>query len=784
MKKAISILSAFLFLTAFNYNNDNNNSNTNKTENIIIDFNQNKGNAEFDTSNFSSISENISIADAYDTNYTGYMADNFPSSFDLRNSGLIQNVKVQGSYGTCWSQTANDSAESSLIKRNPTIDLSEWHLAYYAYSGGEQIDLKEIHNTEGVFEHGGSALVASNMWSQWIGPVSEKEGLEYGNLDILSDTELQDKYRYASDYHLKNAYLFGFNEDVSNSQNSVIKSFLLKGQAVDVSYNNDSSFYDYNFHSYLSAEKKTATHSVTIIGYDDDFPAENFSDKAKPSKNGAWLAKNSWGNTWNDDGFFWISYEEPSLCEFSVFELEDNNNYSSNYHYDTFITNQRMRAGNTNTSYISNIFHSEGNEWLQAVSFNFAVPNTEYEITVYKNIRSKSNPTDGTKAYTISGVNEITGYQTIEFDKSIEVEDGETFSIVMKLTNDQNPYVITIESAIAVIDSETGENFDLSNHTTYEQIQNYTNENESFYSANARNWTDVTDSYYYYSDAEKETLYNTLVSTFGSDYVSQFDTNFGDDDIVIAQGNIPIKVFSNPVNFVKFSKDSGFIYSDESIELSTGNTNEIFYSINGSDYFPYTDPITITEECTITATTDFETYTEKKYTPAYGTLNRLGYTFSENINAQYATPDIYGNYTIDVEESQEDIILLPISQGNIKINGKDAESYKLTESITLNKGKNIISIEINSENAIPHTVNIVVNRGEANILGDINGDGIVDAGDASDVLAEYANMAANNPSTFDDIQKAAADFNNDGKIDASDASGILAYYAYMASGSN
>lgn len=770
--KLLSVLSLPAFLMS-SFQNDN-------ELRFQTSFITNKGSAEFDTSSvFESVFTPVDISDTAES----LSENSFPESFDLRDCGYVQNVKAQGEYGTCWTQTAVDSAESGLIKRVPDIDLSEWHLAYYAYSGGEQIDLGKDSNTEEVFKHGGSALVASNMWLQWKGPVTEKEGLEYGSADILSDTDLQQKYRDSADYHLKNAYLFDFSGDNPEIRNDTLKNFLLKGFAVDISYYNDSGCYDSVHHSYMSGQDKTATHSVTIIGYDDNFPAENFSSKALPENNGAWLAKNSWGNTWQDNGFFWISYEEPSLCEFAVFELEDSNNYSKNYHHDTFISNQAMKAGSGNTSYMANIFQSEGNEWLQAVSCDFIVPDTDYKIDIYKNLKSSSNPKSGQKAYSISGKNTITGYQTIELDQNIELSESEYFSVVVTMTNSNNPYVIPTESCISVIDSDTGDITDLSNHTKYEQIMQYTDYNQSFFSSNGFLWNDVKDSVYTYSEKEKENLYNMLVSAYDESFVSQFEENFGDDDVIIAQGNIPIKAFTNPINYVDFSIDSGFVYSDESVELSCGDSQNIYYSVNGGEYKLYTEPFKITEKCTITATSDYETYSEKNYTPAYSTLNRLGYTFNKNVNAKYINPDENGNYTINADESQDSILLLPISLGTVEINGNSAENYSLTDEIPLDYGKNTIPITINTENAEPNTINLIVYRGDVqNIPGDVNGDGFVNASDASDILAEYALISSGEPATFSDIQKISADFNNDGLINSSDASEVLAYYAEISSG--
>jgi len=67
-------------------------------------------------------------------------------------------------------------------------------------------------------------------------------------------------------------------------------------------------------------------------------------------------------------------------------------------------------------------------------------------------------------------------------------------------------------------------------------------------------------------------------------------------------------------------------------------------------------------------------------------------------------------------------------------------------------------------------------------FGDVNGDGLTDAVDASDVLAEYALISGGQAPSFSDDMKKAADVNRDGLTDAVDASQILAYYAYLSTG--
>lgn len=64
--------------------------------------------------------------------------------------------------------------------------------------------------------------------------------------------------------------------------------------------------------------------------------------------------------------------------------------------------------------------------------------------------------------------------------------------------------------------------------------------------------------------------------------------------------------------------------------------------------------------------------------------------------------------------------------------------------------------------------------------GDVNGDGLIDAVDASLILAEYSALSTNGISAFSDLQKVSADINKDGLTDACDSSLILSFYSYLS----
>ncbi|HAE52011.1 MAG TPA: hypothetical protein DCG30_01990, partial [Ruminococcus sp.] len=112
--------------------------------------------------------------------------------------------------------------------------------------------------------------------------------------------------------------------------------------------------------------------------------------------------------------------------------------------------------------------------------------------------------------------------------------------------------------------------------------------------------------------------------------------------------------------------------------------------------------------------------------------------------------------------------------------------------------KNIDEPENNSENTAPHTQKYVkalimiislifiipttiffINKNrDIGIIGDVDGDKLINSNDASKVLVYYSQSSTGKSIDEKEIKK--CDVNNDGRIDSNDASLILAYYAYAS----
>ncbi len=654
-----------------------------------------------------------------------------PASFDMRDEGTISSVKNQGSYGTCWTHSSASSAESSVINSEPSVNLSEFHTAYYPYSGDEQIEIE----AENTFEHldwGGSTAVVANLWSQWIGPVYESR-LPYGDETFFDNTDNVQNMKYQSDYHLENAYMFDFNSDRSNADdvNALIKQFIYNGNSIDVSFYYDyANSYNPQYNCVNSKRKpRFANHAVTIAGWDDNFPASNFT--VEPEHDGAWLVKNSWGYDYGEDGYFWISYDDASLCQFAVYELGDRNNYSVNYHYDTFVPTQILSAcdestgGESTSSYMADIFTAESDMQIDAVSTYFQNASTAYEVTVYTNLQDESDPVSSeTHSAVTYGTGNITGYHTIELDESVPVKAGEKFSVVVKLTCENNPYVIPVEASMFIKDSKTGEITDLGAFSTHEQIAQHTGNNESFFSADGKTWSDAANEEYVYEGEEKAVmlemlkteLYDGLLPSDTEELAKAdmlyeyYKTLFESGELHIAVGNISLKAFGNPSGTVRFSHISGAVPADEAVSLYSPDGSDISVSLNGSEYVPYTEPIAINEKTTISAYTSLGVFSERTYTPAKAEFNDI-FAYSDTTGSYLKVEKISDSeYVLNVKGIYNEVRFYPVTGADVKMNGLEINNSEYSDKVDLSYGENIVTFELSEEGKLPNTVTMKIEK--------------------------------------------------------------------------
>ena len=395
-------------------------------------------------------------------------ASNLPSRYDLRTDSLTTSIKDQGVTGACWAFAAIKASESNSVLNNITdsnnTDFSESHLTWYSYSGitdksstmfGDSITPvsapsniphifpsfeSTVSSNITAYDIGGNALTAISTLAQWSGLETEdnapftadsyKEEYEMAN-NMAANGGAS---RYNSVAHLQNSDCY------DNSSMAQIKKALMEHGALDISmfYDacgfesntlNGKSFYQSKYSGKMA--QRMANHCVTIVGWDDNYSKNNF--RSKPSGNGAWLIANSYGSKYNDNGYFWLSYYEPSICDIFTFDVEPVSNYDNNYQYDgigygdtVYIKNKKIQGANVFTA------DKDSAQELKAVSFYTLTDKQSYNIKIYKNV-SGSSPVKGTlvKKCTLNGTAQFSGYHTVTLPESCTIDPGEKFSVVI-----------------------------------------------------------------------------------------------------------------------------------------------------------------------------------------------------------------------------------------------------------------------------------------------------------------------------------------------------------------
>ncbi|MEG1719537.1 MAG: lectin like domain-containing protein [Clostridia bacterium] len=390
-----------------------------------------------------------------------------PQKYDLITAGKMNpREEDQGKAGTCWTFAALGSIESALFKEDPNLDLSQRHLAYFS-TNTQNNPANPSDGTIGDYfvrgdwiNSGGNYQKATGALARGIGPITEDKA-PYNSPLTAPDESLQFSKQ---DVFIKESFVLPNRTANGTLDGTSIKQTIMNVGTVGFTYGTNMSDFGkvdgvdlLTFYSSLTKEQYEAKagedwggHAVQIIGWDDTISKDSFKDtnnnNAKPSVDGAWIIKNSWGN--NPANKFYMSYDMKDIRYFNAYKatMDKSKMFDNNYQYDGVGMLAGVGYGGMSDGYSANIFTAQGNEVLESVSIQTFGYNQKYEIKVYTNVTDTTDPTSGTLQHTQSGVTAYKGYHTIDLSASVDLKKGEKFSVVLKLTPTKDgEYTIPIE---------------------------------------------------------------------------------------------------------------------------------------------------------------------------------------------------------------------------------------------------------------------------------------------------------------------------------------------------
>jgi len=383
----------------------------------------------------------------------------FPAKFDeLREQNKLTPIRDQKNCGSCWTFATFGSIESGLYP-----DLS-WDFS--------ENNLKNKHGFDASCCAGGNTFMSVAYLSRWDGPMNEAD-------DPYSDDEnnCQSPTGLMVRKHVQE--VIWFPKRTGDLDNDNIKQAVSTYGAahtsmcwVDTAYNQITHAY------YYDGTEEQGGHEVCIVGWDDNYDKNNFN--TTPAGNGAFIVRNSWGTSWGENGYFYVSYYDKKFGYRNFLAIypgvEETTNYDKVYYYDPLGFVDAIGNGESETAWFGNIFTSQGSEQLMAASLFIPYPNSTFELSVYLDpTNGPINP--GGAALTQSGSLPNMGYKTIVLNTPIQLTNNQKFSVIFKLTTPGCKYQIPVEYPVANFSSlasaNAGESYTSTDGTTFTDVTTY-----------------------------------------------------------------------------------------------------------------------------------------------------------------------------------------------------------------------------------------------------------------------------------------------------------------------
>lgn len=352
----------------------------------------------------------------------------YSPTYDLRGLGKLTAVRDQGSCGGCWTFATMAALESRLLP-DETRDFSENNLDDTA-----GYDLLPCA--------GGNYLMSAAYLSRWSGPWNETD-------DPYTVTGNKQAPTYPSANAQKHMQEVLYLPDRgSSTDNDNIKWAVSTYGAVYTTYYDEAQYHNSTYDSYYYSGAAVVNHGVAIVGWDDNFAAGKFN--TAPPGNGAFIIRNSWGASWGENGYFYVSYYDANIKTNTVFVSTDSNvNYRRVYQYDPLGQTSAIGYAAT-TAWFSNVFTAQdANSQVSAVSFYTLALDSTYDIYVYTEMPTPGDPRSGTLASSQSGSSAYAGYHTIPLTTKVPLSNGQVFTIVVRITTPGYNWPIPMETPVA-----------------------------------------------------------------------------------------------------------------------------------------------------------------------------------------------------------------------------------------------------------------------------------------------------------------------------------------------
>jgi len=356
----------------------------------------------------------------------GMHPQDLPAVWDWRTQGKVTPVKNQGACGACYAFAAAGNVESLLLlKALGSYDLSE--------NNAKECTWEEVNNSGAGSCDGGNYFMVANLFSR-RGTVLESCD-PYVAADVDCTTTCTPVYRLR-DWRIINGNVIPDPE--------VLKAYIYTYGPVYASVYVTDEYYTYNGSYTLNytAPDNSTNHAILIVGWSNALPPVPGSSSPATG----WIVKNSWGTSWGDQGYFYITYGSGNIGSNASFAY-DVEPYASNkvlLSYDEAGVNQYLGYGNT-TGWGLAVFTPTVGLNVTAAEIWTGDATTDIDVYLYDTFNPSTRSVGTLLAQKLNQSFSEAGYHSISFDAPVYTPANGDIVLVVKFTTVSYPYPIPMD---------------------------------------------------------------------------------------------------------------------------------------------------------------------------------------------------------------------------------------------------------------------------------------------------------------------------------------------------
>lgn len=329
--------------------------------------------------------------------------------------------------------------------------------------------------------------------TSYVGPVNEADD-PYPNPNASpSGLTVQKQIRNVA------MHIFPYMHDRDEIKLYIHESYGRIGMYTFISW--DANYYNPVYAAFYNPTAAPGNHLVEIIGWDDDFPRGVFTTLNSYDGNGAWLCKNSWGTSWGQSGYFWLSFfDEHTLPDTMAFLRGDSSGPEYENAYDTVFQHDALGwcseagyGGGIPSAWGANIFHNTTVGTITAIGYYHVTgawdDGWSHKYYIYTDVVA-GQPRSGWLAAEGLAQGTDRGYFVWQLPTPVALDHLQNFSVVMEFDSVGYDRPIAIERRFPYYSSRA-----------------VINAGESFMSRDGNDWVDT---------GTMATQYNICLKALGS----------------------------------------------------------------------------------------------------------------------------------------------------------------------------------------------------------------------------------------------------------------------------